>query len=223
LVPTQLSRLLDTPARDFLKAMDGIVLGGARLTPELRARAHDLPITAAYGMSETASGCVYDGVPLDGVDIRLDNGRVAVKGPTLARGYRLNPALTRELFVDGWFLTADLGTVENGRLEILGRADDVINTGGVKVAASAVESVLERHAKAACVVGLDDPEWGEVVAALVVGDIGPARDEIRAELGAPAVPKHIHVVDELPLRGPGKVDRVKVREYLAQQARQDNP
>lgn len=233
LVPTQLARLVDDPARDALAAMDGIVVGGARLSAELRAAAEGLPIVSAYGMSETASGCVYDGVPLDGVKVKLvgdeadggwhadrGGGRIAIAGPTLARGYRGRPDLTRESFVDGWFVTSDLGRFADGRLEVLGRADDVINTGGVKVAASAVEHILERHAGAACVVGLDHPDWGEIVAAVVVDpqvDITILRDRVRRELGPPAVPKVLARVDELPLRGPGKVDRAGVRAYLAGQ------
>ncbi|MFD1049880.1 AMP-dependent synthetase, partial [Kibdelosporangium lantanae] len=123
----------------------------------------------------------------------------------------------------GWFVTSDLGRFVDGRLEVLGRADDVINTGGVKVAASAVEHVLERHARAACVVALEHPEWGEIVAAVVVDpqvDITILRDLIRTELGAPAVPKVLATIDELPLRGPGKVDRATVRAYLAGHAKE---
>jgi o-succinylbenzoate---CoA ligase len=216
LVPTQLARLLDGPARAVLAALDGIVLGGAPMSADLRRASADLPVVSAYGMSETASGCVYDGVPLDGVSVRVVEDRVAISGPMLARGYRGRPDLTSASFVDGWFITSDLGRFADGRLEILGRADDMINTGGVKVPASAVERVLERHVPAACVVGLDHPEWGQVVAAVIVGsaDLAELRDLVRAELGAPAVPKVLRVIDSLPLRGPGKVDRAAVRAFL---------
>ncbi|TCO65254.1 o-succinylbenzoate--CoA ligase [Actinocrispum wychmicini] len=228
LVPTQLARLVDTPARSALAALDGIVLGGAPMGAELRTAAAGLPVVTAYGMSETASGCVYDGVPLDGVSVRLAEdllagssistaGRVALSGPVLARGYRNRPDLTAAAFVDGWFVTSDLGQWVDGRLTILGRADDMINTGGVKVPASAVERLLERHVPAACVVGLDDPEWGQIVAAVVVAadaDLDALREQVRAELGAPAVPKVLRVVDALPLRGPGKIDKAAVRALL---------
>jgi O-succinylbenzoic acid--CoA ligase len=135
----------------------------------------------------------------------------------LARGYRGRPDLTATSFVDGWFVTSDLGQLVDGRLEVLGRADDVINTGGVKVPASAVERLLERYVPAACVVGLDDPEWGQIVAAAVVSagtTVDELRDHVRAELGAAAVPKVLRLVDELPLRGPGKTDRAAVRRFL---------
>ncbi|ONI73231.1 AMP-dependent synthetase [Actinosynnema sp. ALI-1.44] len=220
LVPTQLARIVAVPdGLAALKRLDGVVMGGARLSPELREAATGAAVVSAYGMSETASGCVYDGVPLDGVEVKLVDGRVAIAGPTLARGYRNRPDLTAESFVDGWFVTSDLGRfTADGRLEILGRADDMINTGGVKVPANAVERVLERHVDAACVVGIEHPEWGQIVAAAVVGtaEIDRLRDLVRAELGAPAVPKVLKTMIALPLRGPGKVDRAAVRHYLSQ-------
>jgi O-succinylbenzoic acid--CoA ligase len=219
LVPTQLARIVASPeGLEALRALDGIVMGGAPLSAELREEAAGAPLVSAYGMSETASGCVYDGVPLDGVSVRIVDGLVALSGPMLARGYRGRPDLTAASFVDGWFITSDLGRLVDGKLEVLGRADDMINTGGVKVPATAVERLLERHVTAACVVGLAHPEWGQIVAAAVVGhaDLDKLRALVRAELGAPAVPKVFRVVDALPLRGPGKVDRAAVRHYLSQ-------
>ncbi|PXY32040.1 o-succinylbenzoate--CoA ligase [Prauserella muralis] len=223
LVPTQLSRLLDAGGGEAHR-FAAIVLGGAALDDRLRARAREagLSIVSAYGMSETASGCVYDGVPLDGVRVRLGEGdRIELTGDVLAHGYRLRPDLTAEAFRDGWFRTSDVGRLRDGRLDVLGRADDVINTGGVKVPAARVERVLTAHpgVAAACVVGLPDPEWGQLVAAAVVaGEVPPRAEElreaVRAELGGPGVPKRLVFVPELPLIGPGKVDRAAVRTTL---------
>ncbi|QFU94166.1 o-succinylbenzoate--CoA ligase [Amycolatopsis sp. YIM 10] len=228
LVPTQLSRLVDAGpevTREVAR-LDAIVLGGAALDPGLAERAASAGITAvpAYGMSETASGCVYQGVPLSGVDIRIGGGgRVEIAGSVLAHGYRLNPELTAESFVDGWFRTSDLGRFDDGRLTVLGRADDVINTGGVKVPAAAVERALLAHpsVRAVCVVGVPDPEWGEAVVAAVVPAKGPLPEDelralVRAEAGAAAVPKRLLALAELPLRGPGKVDRSGVRTLAEQ-------
>lgn len=226
LVPTQLSRLLDAGGAGA-DVFDAIVLGGAALDARLRERAcaAGARVVSAYGMSETASGCVYDGVPLDGVRVRLGaEDRIEVGGPTLAHGYRLRPELTGEAFAGGWFATSDAGRFDDaGRLEVLGRLDDVINTGGVKVPAAAVERALLGcpGVAAACVVALPDPEWGQVVAAAVVpvsavpepAELGAA---VRAEAGAPAVPKHWCFLAELPLLGPGKVDRAAVRAYLTE-------
>ncbi|CAM2877423.1 AMP-binding protein [Saccharomonospora xinjiangensis] len=215
---------------ELAASLDAIVLGGAACPEPLRRRAEHagLPVVPSYGMSETASGCVYDGIPLDGVRVRLgDADRIEISGPMLADGYRLDPELTAASFVDGWFRTSDVGRFTgDGRLEVLGRLDDVINTGGVKVAARDVEDALTRcpGVSAACVVGLPDPEWGQRVAAVVAVTRGAAdtgevtgerlRDAVRAELGGAATPKQIRVVAGLPLLGPGKVDRSAVRRLL---------
>jgi O-succinylbenzoic acid--CoA ligase len=155
-------------------------------------------------------------VPLDGVDVRIGAGGVIeLTGPVLAQRYRLRPQETEAAFAGGWFRTGDLGRLRaDGTLEVLGRADDVINTGGVKVAAAAVERVLAAQpgVAQAGVVGLADPQWGQrvvaaVVAASVPPDVSALRAAVRAELGAAAVPKEIRFVPVLPLCGPGKVDR----------------
>jgi O-succinylbenzoic acid--CoA ligase len=142
----------------------------------------------------------------------------------LATGYRRTPAETAAAFVDGWFRTSDLGVFRDGSLEVLGRADAMINTGGVKVSPSAVEAVLvaQPGVSEACVVDLPDAQWGQLVAAVVVPvDLArpPVVSEltgaVRAALGAPAVPKVVRFAGDLPLRGPGKVDRSGVRTLLA--------
>jgi O-succinylbenzoic acid--CoA ligase len=224
LVPTQLVRLLAAGELDALRSFDAILLGGAAAPASLldRARAAGVRVVTTYGMSETAGGCVYDGVPLDGVGVRIRDGVVELSGPVLASGYRLDPAATATAFADGWFRTSDLGALrQDGSLEILGRADFVINTGGVKVEPAAVEAVLTAQpgVAEACVVDLPSAEWGQLVAAAVVpaGPPPPIEDlleAVRAALGAPAVPRLVRFADALPLRGPGKVDRTAVRELL---------
>ncbi|MFI6301283.1 o-succinylbenzoate--CoA ligase [Amycolatopsis thailandensis] len=224
LVPTQLGRLLDAGGAGLAaaRAFDAIVIGAAATTAGLRERAAEagVKIVPAYGMSETASGCVYEGVPLDGVHVELEDERVHITGDVLAHGYRLRPDLTAESFEGGRFRTSDRGRwTADGRLEILGRVDDMINTGGVKVAAAAVERILTAQPgiRDACVVGVPDPEWGEAVVALVVGagcDVDSLRAACREEAGAAAAPKRFEFAEELPLRGPGKVDRTAVRNLL---------
>jgi o-succinylbenzoate---CoA ligase len=227
LVPTQLLRLLDAggPAVAALRSYDAVLVGGAALDARLRARADaaGVRVVATYGMTETAGGCVYDGVALDGVEIDLDpggdeGGRILVGGPTLATGYLGRPAESAAAFAGGRFRTGDLGRRRGGRLEVLGRADDVIVTGGQNVAPAAVERVLgaQPGVRAACVVGVPDPEWGQVVAAAVVPEPGAAPDHaglraaVRAELGRAAVPRRLLDVPALPLRGVGKPDRTAV-------------
>ena len=92
-------------------------------------------MVATYGSAETAGGCVYDGMPLDGVAVAIGTeGRIRIAGPTLFDGYDGDPELTAEALVDGWFLTSDAGRLdEDGRLTVLGRVDDMVVSGGVNV------------------------------------------------------------------------------------------
>ena len=229
IVPTQLLRLLDAggAAVDALRGFDAVLVGGAALDPELRARAEaaGVPVVPTYGMTETAGGCVYDGVPLDGVRARLEpgSGRILLRGPTVATGYLGRPAETAAAFVGEEFRTDDVGRWVDGRLEVLGRLDDVIVTGGEKVGAAAIERVLtgQPGVRAACAVGLPDREWGAVVGAAVVAEPGAdleperLRAAVRAALGRTAVPRVLRAVDALPLRGIGKPDRAAVARLLA--------
>jgi O-succinylbenzoic acid--CoA ligase len=232
LVPTQLLRLLDAggAAVDALRGYAAVLVGGAALDAALRERAEaaGVRVVATYGMTETAGGCVYDGVPLSGMRVALEpDGRIVLSGPTLAAGYLGRPAETAAAFGtddrgEPAFRTGDLGRWVDGCLEVVGRADDVIVTGGEKVAPGAVERVLAAQpgVRAACVVGLPDDEWGAVVAAvLVVGptaaDPGRLRAAVRGELGRAAVPRVLRTVDALPLRGIGKPDRAAVARLLA--------
>jgi len=150
-------------------------------------------------------------------------GRIVIGGATLASGYLGRPAETAVAFAGGRFRTGDLGRIgADGRLAVLGRVDDVIVTGGEKVAAAAVERVLvaQPGVRAACVVGVPDPRWGQVVAAAVV--LGPdcaatherLRDAVRAALGRAAVPRRLLDLSELPLRGVGKPDRAAVTQMF---------
>ncbi|MCG2623494.1 AMP-binding protein [Arthrobacter sp. I2-34] len=228
LVPTQLHRLLADPAGDTVKALrrfDAILLGGARAPQELLAasRWHGLKLVRTYGMSETCGGCVYDGVPLDGVRVRLDAGRVVIGGAVLASGYLDNAELTAAHFGRGpdgtaWFRTEDMGELNGGVLTVTGRADDVLITGGVKVSAAAVAAAIEAvpGVDAVLVAGVADPEWGTQVACAVVGS-APAeqiRAAVRAELGPAAAPRTILALDELPLLSNGKPDRLAVARML---------
>ncbi|PKW12991.1 o-succinylbenzoate--CoA ligase [Saccharopolyspora spinosa] len=220
LVPTQLSRLLDAGGDGLatLRKFDAVLLGGAATPPALlrRARDYGIGVTTTYGMSETSGGCVYDGRPLDVAKVHIDGetGPIRLAGPMLARGYRHQPDAVA--FTDGWFRTGDLGRWQGDRLEVLGRTDDMIITGGVNVAPLAVERVLTEQdgVREACVLGVPDQEWGQaVIAAVVPADLAdpPAPDTLRTavreRLGAAATPKRVAFLAELPLRGPGKPDR----------------
>jgi o-succinylbenzoate---CoA ligase len=220
LVPTQLRRLLAAgpAALDALRSYTAVLLGGAAPPAGLvaTARAAGVPVVVTYGMSETCGGCVYDGVPLDGVGVDLADGdRIRIGGPMLAAGYRLRPELTRLAFAGGRFVTGDVGRLAGGRLTVLGRADDVLVTGGEKVAPAAVADALAEHPAVAeaAVVGVADPDWGQRVVAVVVLRAGAgltlaeARRQLAGRVSRAAAPRELRVVDALPLLASGKLDR----------------
>ncbi|MCW2684456.1 MAG: menE [Blastococcus sp.] len=216
LVPTQLRRYLDAEP-DALRGFDAVLVGGAATDAGLLARARQdgIPVVTTYGMTETAGGCVYDGQPLDGVGVRIGDG-VELTGPTLALGYRLDPAATDAAFVDGWFRTRDAGALDaEGRLTVSGRLDDVVITGGVNVAPAAVETALREHPDVldAVVFGRPDAEWGQQVVAAVVPapgrtpELAALREWVAARLGRPAAPRRLRLLDAVPLLHTGKPDR----------------
>jgi O-succinylbenzoic acid--CoA ligase len=221
LVPTQLYRLLDDPdERTALADLHTVLLGGGPIDPALRARADaaGIRVVTTYGSAETAGGCVYDGLPLDGVGLAIgDGGRIRIAGPTLFAGYDGDPALTAEVLVDGWFLTADAGRLdEDGRLRVLGRLDDVVVSGGVNVPTPAVAARLREHPDVhdVAVVGVADEEWGQRVVAFVVGSLSldAAREWVAAAHPRSWAPRVVVEVESLPLLPNGKVDRVALRE-----------
>ncbi|WP_049569645.1 AMP-binding protein [Nonomuraea sp. SBT364] len=218
LVPTQLHRLV--ALRADLSRFRTVLLGGVAPRPGLvaEARALGARVVTTYGMSETSGGCVYDGMPLDQVELKIgDDGRILVSGPVLFSGYRDSPAGPPG---GGWFVTSDLGELSGGRLRVLGRADDVINTGGEKVPAASVAAVLGAHPEVAdvAVVGRPDPEWGELVVAVVV-PADPAAPPTLAQLRAyctdrlppHAAPRDLRLLPSLPLLPNGKTDLIRLK------------
>ncbi|MBA4863771.1 AMP-binding protein [Streptomyces sp. PSKA54] len=230
LVPTQVKRLLaDADATAALADFDKVLVGGAPLDHDTAARLREVTdVVVTYGMTETGGGCVYDGQPLDGVRVRIVDGIFHVGGDTVASGY-LGAAgeESARFYTDGgrrWFRTSDRGRWDDeGHLIPLGRADDLINTGGVKVSAEAVERILlgVDWVDSAVVMGLPDHEWGELVCAYVVPRAGTTtrdseslRDRIRGQLGGAALLKKIVFSDDIPLLPNSKIDRSEVRERL---------
>lgn len=299
LVPTQLGRLLD--AGVDVARFATILLGGARAEPALltRAQAAGGRVVVSYGMSETCGGCVYDGVPLDDVEVALDRGRIHLRGPNLFRGYRpavaaapvaawrgrsagalsepppaavgpdtspsgrercagapsqppdragppatapadppatapAAPPATAPAGPAGdphaprpdddpreWFRTGDLGRFDaDGRLEVLGRADDVIISGGENVPMGAVEALLRGAPGVAdvAVIGRRDPDWGEIIVAIVVArdpaaplHLDDLRNHVRANAPAAYAPRQLVVVDTLPRDAMGKLGSATLR------------
>jgi o-succinylbenzoate---CoA ligase len=223
LVPTQLHTALDDPAQSrALAVFDVVLVGGASLDPHLRAAAQEAGVTivTSYGMSETCGGCVYDGLPLDGVAVKIGaDERIRIGGPVLFDGYDGDSGLTEEALDGGWFVTQDRGRIdEDGHLQVLGRVDDVVISGGVNVPTTAVASRLRAHAdvRAAEVLGVPDDRWGHRVVAVVVGplDLRDARDWVAEQHPRAWAPRQVVQVDALPLLGNGKVDRIALLELV---------
>jgi o-succinylbenzoate---CoA ligase len=225
IVPTQLVRLLGAPGgaaalAGFSSVLVGGAAAGAAALPQ--AREAGIAVVTTYGMSETCGGCVYDGVPLDGVTVREGgDGRLRICGPVLMSRYHGRPDLTAAVFdagADGVreFVTSDLGHVGgDGRVVIRGRADDVIITGGHKVVPGEVSAVLSTcpGVREVVVVGRPDREWGERVTAVVV-PADPAdppglellRTHVSARLPRYACPSEVVLTEAIPVLPSGKPD-----------------
>jgi O-succinylbenzoic acid--CoA ligase len=177
-------------------------------------------VVSTYGSAETAGGCVYDWYPLDGVGLATHvDGRLRITGPMLFDGYDGDPELTAEVLVDGWFLTSDAARIdEDGRLQVLGRLDDVVVSGGVNVPTPAVAARLREHpgVSAVEVLGVPDDEWGNRVVAFVVGDLDleQARAWVAERHPRSWAPRDVVHLDELPLLPNGKPDRLRLRGLL---------
>jgi o-succinylbenzoate---CoA ligase len=240
LVPAMLARLL--AAGDEAARFRRVLLGGQPIPADLAGEAtrRGVALVRTYGLTETFGGVVHDGRPLDGVDLRVGGvwttrtprapagvtsptggpdaeGEILVRGPMLFRRYRGDPGRTAAVLRDGWLRTGDLGRIEDGgRLAVLGRADDLVISGGVNVHPDEVEAVLAAHPQVAeaAVAGRPDPEWGQRVAAFVVPrdpanppTLAELRAFARERLAAAKAPRELVLVEALP-RGPsGKLLR----------------
>ncbi|HEU5061064.1 MAG TPA: AMP-binding protein [Kofleriaceae bacterium] len=223
LVPTMLARLLELDWRPpaHLRA---VLIGGAAADPALLARARErgVPVRTTYGMTETASHVAIDGRVLPGLEVAIQGGRIAVRGPVLFRGYLPPHDHIPARDAGGWFVTADRGALDpDGVLRVLGRADGAILSGGATVDPAAVEAALTAvpGIGAACVFGLPDPEWGERVAAAVVltgADLPPGlAGALRGRLSPHELPRRIAVLADLPLGPSGKLDRAEIARRSA--------
>lgn len=232
LVPTMLASWLERARRP--EALRAVLLGGAAASPVLMARAlaAGWPLLPTYGLTEacaqvatctpgsTEEGC---GRPLAGLEIRIaPDGRIEVRGQTLMSGYLPAPTAGNGLEPDGSFRTGDLGAVDTrGCLQVFGRQDDVIVTGGENVQPLEVEAALLEHESvaAAAVFGVADPLWGQRVVACVVaaGELDVARLEsfLRERLAAFKVPRQWHLLQALPMTAGLKLDRRALRLAIA--------
>lgn len=232
-VPAQLATLLDAAesrpeVREALASYRAILVGGQALPSTLqeRAAAAGASVVRTYGSSETSGGCVYDGMPLDGVRIAEVDGEVRISGPMLADGYLGDPALTAEVFeadADGvrWYRTGDAGSVApDGRLAVTGRIDNVIVSGGINVSLDRVERLVRSipGLEQAVVLGMPHDRWGE--ASVIFADVrdgeealDAARALVGAEIGRHARPTQLEA-GPVPLLSSGKPDRELLRRMI---------
>ena len=205
LVPTALARI-------DAAAFRAILLGGSAMPAQRPPNT-----VATYGMTETFSGVIYEGWPLEGVQLRIAEGEVQLRCPMLLRCYRdgSDPRTS-----DGWFPTGDAGALsEEGQLSVFGRVDDMITTGAEKVWPVAIERILAQLPAIAdvVIVGRPDPEWGQAVTAVIVPtdhaqppSLEALRDTVKAELPAYCAPRAIELVNELPQTPLGKTQRWRI-------------
>ncbi|GAB2501864.1 2-succinylbenzoate--CoA ligase [Corynebacterium atrinae] len=219
LTPLQLAKAMDSlQGIEALRVFDAILIGGAPLNPQLARAAADMQITlvTTYGSSETSGGCVYDGRPLPGAQVRVTQGRIYLGGPMVARGYRNHPG--HPAFAEeGWFATSDAGKLIDGRLTVTGRLDAVIDSGGLKLHPEVLEQAMLRipGVTGACVIGVPHPRLGQAIVAAYSGSASVAEvlDGLD-DLPRWQLPKELRQVAALPLVGPGKVDRRGVEKLF---------
>jgi O-succinylbenzoic acid--CoA ligase len=210
LVPAQLAKLA-AAARDdafvfsTLRKFSAILVGGQ--TPNmgdvLELRSRGIKVVVSYGMTETSGGCVYDGVPLDGVKVSLQSGLVEISGPVLANGLGES------------FLTNDLGQWVNDRLEILGRADRVIVSGGLKLSLDHFEQRARELAGVEDLIALAlDSAMGQSVGVIYVGSENADFGSLSESISLAARPKRVVRVESLPRLSSGKPDLLAARRAL---------
>lgn len=223
LTPMQLAKATSTlQGIDALRAFDAVLVGGAATNPRLLESAAKLRINVVttYGSSETSGGCVYNGRPIAGARVKIVNGRIHLGGPMVARGYHRidSPDLT-----DGWFRTSDAGSLDDGVLTVLGRTDNVISSGGLKLHPEVLEAelLLIDGVTATCVIGKEDDRLGQRICAAYTGSASVpdvldalADAEDAGRIAHWQIPKELKVVAALPQLGPGKVDRAAVKELF---------
>ncbi len=227
IVPTQLHRALFPKNKEdeklflHLISCKAVLVGGAALSNQLKELANDkgVNVVTTYGSSETSGGCIYDGVCLPGVNYKISNdGVIQISGPTLATGYLSNQNLQITNFPKGWYQSNDSGEVIEDKLVILGRADDVIISGGEKISLIRLENLLqELFPNIQFLAGkLNNPEWGEQLVLLYQGEIEAAliREFIKKHLPNYYLPKQIKKVDQLPTISIGKPARNLIAQYF---------
>jgi O-succinylbenzoic acid--CoA ligase len=228
IVPTQLHRALfgDNKLLEHLQKCKSVLVGGSPASKTLLELATkvEINVITTYGMTETSGGCIYNNRALAGVSVKVDEtGRLMIKGPILASGYEDNQELWSENFKDGWFLTSDLGTVKDNEVQIIGRSDDVVLSGGENVSLFAIENELAANFPDMnfLATSIPDSEWGQKICLISNFELDhlEVSQVLKEKLGKQFVPKDFLVVDQIPQIGIGKPDRVKASQLFIDKQR----
>jgi len=230
LVPAQLVRLVDfaekdTDARDALRRFERILVGGQAIPVGLidRAMALGVSVTRTYGSAETAGGVVYDGTPIGDTEVRIaDGGLIEISTASLALGYLDDGGMVTPWSFSTeddrrWWHSSDIGTIHDGVLTVVGRTDDVIVTGGIKVSLGDIDRVLDAAGVDAVASWFADDTWGQVPALVSETELDrdAVRDLIEREVSTEARPYRFVTVPELPRLSSGKIDRRAVHDLVA--------
>jgi O-succinylbenzoic acid--CoA ligase len=226
-VPTQLFRALngDDNLLRHLQGAKAVLVGGAQLTSDLQQKAigAEINVVTTYGMTETTGGCVYNGTPLQGVEISITSeNRVAIKGRVLAMSYLGAQALWESQCIDGWFHSTDIGIIENGKLIVEGRIDDVIISGGENISLAEVERIVSTTFSGidCAAFAVPDSQWGQSLQLAIAGDVKPEQSAINeylsSQISKAAKVKNFLYVSQLPRTALGKIDRRKLAELATE-------
>jgi O-succinylbenzoic acid--CoA ligase len=218
IVPTQLFRALngDSDLLAHLLVAKSVLVGGAALDKKLaeQARAAGINVIESYGMTETCGGCVYDGLPIGDTSVEINkDGLIKISTASLATTYLNDPPGWSSKLENGNFLTSDLGEINNGKLRVTGRADDVIVTGGENISLTKVEEVIRgAFAGIECAAfAVADQQWGQALHLAIAGEVKPELSAINqslsSKISAAAKIKRAIYLDQLPKTALGKVNR----------------
>ena len=230
IVPTQLFRALngDADLLAHLLSAKSVLVGGAALEKKLgdQARTAGINIVESYGMTETCGGCVYDGLPIGDTSVEINkDGLIKISTASLARTYLNDPSGWSSKLEDGYFLTSDLGEIKNGKLTVIGRADDVIVTGGENISLHKVEEVIQNtFAGIECAAfAVADQQWGQALHLAIAGKVKPEistiNESLSLHISAAAKIKGAIYLDQLPKTALDKVSRQELTNLVLKEGK----
>ena len=233
IVPTQLFRALNGDANllEHLVSAKSVLVGGAALDSNLGdlARATGINVVESYGMTETCGGCIYNGSPIGDTSVEInENGLIKISTSSLASIYLNDESTWNSKMVGGYFITSDFGEMIDGKLKVLGRADDVIITGGENISLTQIESVLSQTFSGieCAAFAVADPQWGQSLHLAIAGSIKPdesaVNESLSMQVSAAAKVKGFIYLDKLPRTALDKIDRQELSAIAKREGKLKN-